>query len=410
MSDLAFSRRDLLRIACASAAVAWLPGVLGAAEPAPVAGPDMDWKRALVLIELRGGNDGLNTVIPFTDPLYAKYRPKLGVPADQVVKLDGRYGLHPSLAALAPAWKDRDLGLVLGLGYPYPNRSHFRGIDIWNAATRHDEFGADGWITRIFAKSASRAQADLLADGVVFGYSDTVGHAGQGPLFGNDMRLLVMNSPEEYLQRARDVKPSAEPAHHTGALDHVLAVRRDIASSVDRLGAIQGKAPALKTVFPGTGLGNQLAMTARLIASGAAVPVWKLVIDGFDTHAGQGRRHADLLKTLGDALAAFRLALQESGQWDNVLVATYSEFGRRVEENASGGTDHGTAAPHFVLGGRIKGGFHGTNPALDKLDGGDLAFTTDYRRLYASIAEEWWRSKSPFMSQKGMQPLGIIKA
>ncbi|MBA3686802.1 MAG: DUF1501 domain-containing protein [Planctomycetes bacterium] len=408
MNDFRFSRRDLLRIAAASAVAAMIPGSLSAADPEVTPGPEFDWKRALVLIELRGGNDGLNTVIPWTDPLYAKYRPRLAIPGDQIVKADA-YGLHPSLAALGQGWKDQDMAVVLGLGYPNPNRSHFRSIDIWNAATKADELGTEGWIARVFAKSTSRPDAGLLADGVVWGYSDTVGHGGQGPLFGNDMRLLVMNSPEEFVQRARGVKAAPSVEHSTKALEHVLAVRRDIASTVDRLAQIQGKAPQIKTPFPDSGLGNHLKMTARLIAAGAAVPVWKLSIDGFDTHAGQRDNHARLLKTVGDAIAAFRLAMQEIGQWDQVVVATYSEFGRRVEENASGGTDHGTSAPHFVLGGKVRGGYHGTYPALDKLEHGDLPFSTDYRRLYASFAEEWWGFKQPFMSQKSHKPLGLFR-
>lgn len=409
------TRRDMLRLSAAAAigsvAPGWLMGRAFAGDPETPPAPSIDFRRTIVLIELRGGNDGLNTVVPFTDAAYKRLRPNLALGGDRVAPLSRDLGLHFGLKALAPAWKEGDLGVLLGLGYPEPNRSHFRSIDIWNSAAKYDELGSDGWLARTLSRVEVRKHADLMADGVVLGYSDTVGHAGLGPLAGQPLRLLVMDSPQEYIERAKGVVATTITAPATSALGQLLATRNDIAATVQRLGDLDKTAPAFTVKFPDTGLGKHLQLAARLIAAEANVPVWKLTLDGFDTHAGQLKRHAELMTTLGDAIAAFRAALIEAKLWDRTLVMTYSEFGRRVEENASQGTDHGTAAAHFVLGGKVKGGIHGQHPDLRRLEGGDLVYTTDFRSVFRSIAQDWWGYKAPFLSDTKIQPIkGLIRA
>lgn len=406
------TRRELLQLTTTATLGSVLPGWLSAAEPPAAPAPSIDFRRTVLLIELRGGNDGLNTVVPFADPAYRRLRPNLALGAEQIVPLTREIGLHRSLKSLAPAWKDGDLAVVQGLGYPQPNRSHFRGIDIWNAASKATELGSDGWIARILAQVAVRQHADLLADGVVLGYGDTVGHAGLGPLAGPPLRLLVMDSPQEYLERAQGVT-ALPPAPQTAGptLSHLLATRNDITATVQRLGELEKSAPRFTHAFPDSGLGRHLHLAARLIAAEADVPVWKLTLDGFDTHAGQLNRHAELLAVLGDAIAAFRAAMVEAKLWDRVLLVTYSEFGRRAEENASQGTDHGTAAPHLLLGGKVIGGLHGHHPDLRRLEHGDLIHTTDFRSLYRSIAEDWWGYRAPFLSDAKIPPLkGLIRS
>jgi len=401
-------RRDLLTLALGSLAVAALPRWASSAESPtgpslPV--PTIDFRRSLVLIELRGGNDGLNTVIPFADAAYARARPTIAIPPEQVLRLDRELGLHPAFAPLLPAWKERELGVVLGVGYPQPNRSHFRGIDIWNSGSAAGEQAIDGWLARLLHGVTTRAYADLLADAVIFGYGATVAHGGFGPLSGQALRTLVMDSPAEYIARAKGAAAPADAATAGSALDHVLGVQRDIASTVERLSAVEQEPARFTTEFPKTNLGRQLGMTAKLIAAEAGVPVWKLTIDGFDTHADQSKRHAELLGELVGALAAFRAALIEAKMWDRVAVMTYSEFGRRVDENASKGTDHGTAAPHLMLGGKVTGGWHGKQPDLKRLDDGDLVHTTDFRAIYRSIAQDWWGYRGEFLSDKAIKPL-----
>ena len=407
-------RRDLLTLALGSLVATALPSWAFAADAAPgplVPVPTIDWRRCLVLIELRGGNDGLNTVIPFANPAYARARPTIAIGPERVLRLDRELGLHPALAPLLPAWKERELGIVLGVGYPQPNRSHFRGIDIWNSGSAANELAADGWLARLLHGVATRADADLLADAVILGYGTTIAHGGFGPLAGRDLRTVVMDSPAEYIARAKGVAPPAVAAKAGSALDLVLGVQRDIASTVERLSAVEQAPPRFTTEFPMTTLGRQLGMTAKLIAADAGVPVWKLTLDGFDTHADQPRRHEELLGELAGALAAFRSALTEAKRWDGVAVMTYSEFGRRVEENASKGTDHGTAAPHLLLGGKVAGGWHGKQPDLKRLDDGDLVHIIDFRAVYRAIAQDWLGFRGEFLSDKAVKPLaGLFRA
>lgn len=408
-------RRDFLRLGSATAASLLFPEFLGrlaaaeggrGAAEAPAA---IDWDKTVVLLELRGGNDGLNTIVPFADAAYYRARPKIAIPADKALALTKELGAHPALASLAPSWKDGEMAIALGLGYQQPNRSHFRGIDIWQSASSSNELLGDGWIARILDQVADSAPPDLLAHGIVFGYNDTVGYQGFGPLYGHELRNIIMNSADEFIRRARKVDKPAE-RQGNAALKHLLATQEDISKTADRMQEFQSKAPALQGAFPGSNLSRGLQGIGRLLAAGAKVPVFKVTLDGFDTHAGQLERHESLLRDFADSVAAFREAMKAAGCWDRILLMTYSEFGRRVYENDSKGTDHGTAAPHFILGGKIKGGFYGRPPSLTDLDDGDLIHTTDYRAMYKTVAQDWWGYKDAFFSQKGVKSLGFIRA
>jgi uncharacterized protein (DUF1501 family) len=384
------------------------PSLLRAADPAEKeGGATLNWAKCLVLIELSGGNDGLNTVVPYADPDYYKLRKNIGIPETDVVKLDKAFGLHPALKALETSWKEGDLAIALGLGYPNPNRSHFRGIDIWNAGSKSDEMQADGWLARILYGAQASTPSDLLAHSISLGYSAAYG--GGGALYGHQLNRLTMERPDEFVRRAKRIpKPSDQVPNP--AVAHILHVQNDINATADRLEALYRKAPNLSG-FPGTGLGSHLQVAAKLIAAGITCPVFKTTVGGYDTHAGQKASHINLLGELGNALGAFRDALKTvPGAWERTLVMTYSEFGRRAGENDSGGTDHGTAAPHLLMGGAIKGGFYGKQPSLTQLDYGDLMFTTDYRQVYQTIGQSWFNYQKPFLSEKGFKPLPIFKS
>ena len=409
-------RRELLKLGGVSVAGLFAPSLLasslGAADPKvdKDAPGTLNYERTLVLIELRGGNDGLNTVVPFSDPDYYKLRKSIGIPEAEVVKLDKQFGLHPALKPLESAWKDGDLAIVHGLGYPNPNRSHFRGIDIWNGGTKNDEMARDGWLGRIVAQARGSAPSDCLADGIMLGYAESVAYGGAGPMFANGLRTITMDGPEDFVRRAKRIPKPGEGSGNA-AIAHVLKVQADINSTADRMETLWRKAPNLPGQF-GNGLGGHLKVAGRLIAGGALCPFYKVTIAGFDTHAGQKTAQQNLLANLGQAMAAFREGLKSvPGAWERTLVMTYSEFGRTASENDSGGTDHGTAAPHFVMGGKVKGGHHGKPVSLTQLDYGDLAFTTDYRSLYTSVAQQWFGYQRPFLSEKKIQPLsGLINA
>jgi uncharacterized protein (DUF1501 family) len=360
------------------AAAAALPFAGAGAFARAAAAPE---RKLLVLVELRGGNDGLNTVIPYASPAYAALRPRLAIDRDQVVKLTPEVGLHPSLAKLAPLWESRHLAIVQGLGYPDPNLSHFRSIEIWDTASRSDEYLEAGWLARAFARSPS--PAGFAADGVV------VGMGGMGPLAGPGVRAIALASPEQFLRNARLARGEGEPRN--AALAHILRVERDVLSSAQRLHAHK----AFTASFPQGPFGNAIATAAQLAANEAGISVVRLSLDGFDTHAYQLATHQNLLRILADGLAALRDALVEAGKWDSTVVATYAEFGRRPRENHTGGTDHGTANAHFVLGGKVRGGLYGAAPALDRLDGGgNLPFGVDFRSYYATFLERHWQVAS----------------
>jgi len=352
-------------------------------------------RKLLVLVELKGGNDGLNTVIPYSDPLYAQLRPRLAIPREQVVQLTERAGLHPSLAPLRALWDKRELAIVQGVGYPQPNLSHFRSIEIWDTASASDEYLDEGWLARAFAVSPS--PGDFAADGVV------VGPNALGPLTGNRVRAISLTNPDQFLRNAklaRDVGDSRNPA-----LEHILRVERDITLSSERLQA--GRKFA--TDFPKNPFGNSVNTAAQLAGNQAGIAVVRLTLGSFDTHANQLGTQGNLLKQLGEGLAALREALVEIGRWDSTVIATYAEFGRRPKENQSGGTDHGTASAHFVLGGSVKGGLYGAAPALDRLDGnGNLPFAVDFRGYYATFLDRWWGIDSKAVLNGRYATLAIV--
>lgn len=361
------NRREFLAAAgAATASVMW-------ATPARAA--RTGYGNVLILVELQGGNDGLNTVIPFADPAYYALRPRLAIPREQVIALDAANGLHPSLQPLLASWQARELAIVQGVGYPDANLSHFRSIEIWETASRSNEYLPDGWLARTF--KAAPAPREFAADGVVVG-------SGMGP-FAGGARTVAINNPEQFQRQARMVQPVA--ATGSGALAHILKVERDVAQAATGLSAGHGFA----TAFPAGAFGNAVRTAAQVIAAQPGVAAVKIGLGSFDTHRGQLATHARLLKDLADGLLALKSALVELQRWDSALVLTYSEFGRRPAENGSGGTDHGTAGVHFALGGRVRGGFYGAAPALTRLDGaGNVAHVVDFRDLYATVLGNWW--------------------
>lgn len=369
-------RRDFLLAGSASAAFTLLaPQVFAQARAA-------GWRadRTLVLIELAGGNDGLNTVVPYADPAYQRLRPGIAIKRESIVQLDEKLGLHPSLAPLADAWKAGELAIVQGVGYENPNRSHFRSIDIWDTASGSNRFLTEGWVTRVIG--SSRRAAERLADAVVLG-------GGTGPVTGTGLRAVSMPDPQRFLRQAEGMQ-AAEARPLNPALAHLVKVQREVQDTAKELREVLARAPEVRGEFPNGPFAQQMRVAARLINAKAVVPVVKLALGGFDTHANQPGQHGNLLRQLGESLAAFRKALTEAGRWNDVLVMTYSEFGRRAAQNGSNGTDHGTAAPHFILGAKVKGGLHGPAPNLADLANGDLKHAIDYRSLYATAAQTWW--------------------
>jgi uncharacterized protein (DUF1501 family) len=351
--------------------------------------------RILLLVELKGGNDGLNTVVPYANPEYERLRGRLAIPRDQVVTLTEQAGLHPSLEKLMPTWRDGKLAIVQGVGYPQPNLSHFRSIEIWDTASKSDEYLEEGWLARAFVESPS--PAEFASDGVAIGTADL------GPLAGSRIRSIALTDPERFLRSARLARPEGEGRN--AALRHILKVENDVQVSARRI------APGREftAAFPNGPFGNAAKVAAQLAGNPAGVAAIRLSLTGFDTHSNQLNGHANLLRQVGEGLAALRSALEESERWDKTIVATYSEFGRRPRANQSNGTDHGTAGVQLVMGGQVKGGLYGPAPALDRLDGnGNLPFAVDFRAYYATFLDRWWGIDSRWVLAGRYTPLDFI--
>jgi uncharacterized protein (DUF1501 family) len=383
-SSLSLAALALADVASATAAFGASPSV------AP-------YGKLLVLIELKGGNDGLNTVVPFDDAAYYALRPKLAVARDAVVQLSLGAGLHPALAPLLPLWRSRELAILQGVGYPEPNLSHFRSIEIWDTASASDLYLQDGWLTRTFA-GAPPPRA-FAADGVIIGSSDL------GPLAGAGTRAVALANTDQFLRRARLASPAGTA--HNKAFEHILKVEADIVQAATHLDARH----SFQTEFPSDGFGNAIRTACQVIANPAGVAVVRVTLAGFDTHSGQAATQARLLGELAHGIVALRSALVEIGRWDDTLVLTYAEFGRRPRENLSNGTDHGTANVQFALGGRVAGGFYGEQPRLDRLTGdGNTGYALDFRSVYATVLERWWGLRAEPIVGGRFAPVPFIKA
>ncbi|MEM9786394.1 MAG: DUF1501 domain-containing protein [Pseudomonadota bacterium] len=395
MTDLSLSRRRLLSALGTGAAalpLLSLPGFVKAAGQSVPAG------NILVLVELAGGNDGLNTVVPVTDPRYRHLRPEIGLSAADMISLDAETGLHAAMRSMAAFWDQGEMQIVEGVGYPNPNRSHFRSIEIWNAGQGADSTEQRGWVSSVFAGTTGEADVNDAA-GLVLG-------GDMGPLDGAG-RFSAMRDTDtffETLDHLPGMQHAVRPAPARSPLEHVLATY-DSAQVTGE--AIRRKLEASKERrwrFPESALGEQLRTAARLLDAGVQVPVLKVVQDGYDTHDAQPDTHAYLLTDLSEAIDAFAKAMRDIGLWNHVTIVTYSEFGRTARENASGGTDHGTAAPVFVVGGQVAGGLGGQRPSLEQLEDGEMIFTTDYRSLYGAILQDLWGIAHDDFGKIGQSP------
>ncbi|MBK5963391.1 hypothetical protein CCR95_04615 [Thiocystis minor] len=371
-------RRTFLQVSLAAGTLGWvLPAWSQTARPRD--------SRLLILIALQGGNDGLNTLIPFADPNYRALRPNLAIHRDQIVKLTEQEGLHPQLAPLLKIWDARELALVRGLGYPAPNLSHFRSMDIWETASGSDEYLASGWLDRAFA-AHPRAGAGHI-DGLVVGGDEA------GALRGGHASVITLANLAQFQRQVQRLGAPLSASPAPPSLRHLVELENGIRRAAGQLQSGQ----RLQTAFPDSPFGRSIRTACEIIANRSRIglSMVHLSLGGFDTHVQQGPTQARRLKELAAGLLSLRNALQELDAWNDSLILTYSEFGRRPQQNANGGTDHGTASVQFVLGGRVKGGLHGTAPNLADLDGnGNPRHTLDFRSLYATVLERWWGMES----------------
>ena len=358
--------------------------------------------RILVLVELKGGNDGLNTVVPYTDNAYYQMRPVIGIKPDEVIRLDAKTGLHPELKPLLALWEKGELGIVQGVGYPQPNLSHFRSIEIWETASKSTEYLSDGWAARAL-KAGLAARRNFTAEGVLIGGGEAGALAGA--------RAVSLNNPEAFVNQSKFAHGMESPlVRGNTALTHLMQVEGDINQAAQGL---RGEKYNFSTQFPAGAFGNGVRAAAQVLASQqgkAGVPVITLTLGSFDTHQNQLGSHANLLKQLAEGMLALKSALTELDAWDRTLVMTFSEFGRRARQNNSNGTDHGTVAPHFVAGGAVRGGLYGQPPDLTRLDATQNAlYSTDFRQLYATVAKDWWGVNPEAVTRGNFETLKFLR-
>jgi uncharacterized protein (DUF1501 family) len=392
------TRRDFLKTSTLLGFGATVPTFLGrTALAAPNADKPGAKDTVLVVVQLTGGNDGLNTVVPFTNADYYKQRPTIAIAKDQVKKLTDDIGLHPAMGALAKLYTDESaVCVVQGVGYPNPSQSHFRSMDVWHAASTAETL-TEGWLGNALKKQ--NVAAFHLASG---------NEAAPLALAGAPARVPSITSLDDFKLKTAGVT-GADAAAQKGVitavadaakqpmtsqpnlLDFVSRTQTTTYASSEKLASI-GKNYAPKVPYPTSALANKLKLAAQLIDAGIGARLFYVSIDGFDTHAGQGGSagaHANLLTQVSDAISAFYRDLAGRGHKERLCVMTFSEFGRRAYENGSKGTDHGAGAPMFLVGGNVKSGIVGKQPALTGLKDGNLVHDTDFRQVYAAVLDKW---------------------
>jgi uncharacterized protein (DUF1501 family) len=352
--------------------------------------------RILVLVQMAGGNDGLNTVIPHGDPEYYKARPGIGIAKPNVLKIDDALGFHPQMTGFKELYDEGRLAIVQGIGYPNPDRSHFRSMDIWHSARPDADYTQDGWLgrgldltveqhagaMRAMALGTNRLPLALLSSKVnVPSISNLAGYhleLGAGPEANRKLQRRLMG---EIAERQSSLSGLGAAAAN---LDFLRKTAVTAFSSADKLKEVTASyKPAVP--YPTNGLGEKLKVVAQIIAGDLGTRVIFVSLDGFDTHAQQAGSHQALLAELSSAVRAFFQDLKGHSLDERVVLATFSEFGRRVKENGSLGTDHGAASQVFIAGPSVKGGLHGKHPSLTDLVEGDLKFHTDFRSVYATL-------------------------
>ncbi|WP_425617255.1 DUF1501 domain-containing protein [Anatilimnocola sp. NA78] len=399
------TRRQFLADAAATTATA---GLVSLASSTPLfllqsaaSGAEQKGENILVVVQLTGGNDGLNTVIPYKDERYRRSRPSLAQDASSLIKLKDDLALHASLRGFGKIWEAGQLAIVQGVGYPNPNRSHFESMDIWHTATLKQTDRTSGWLGRTFDQLRVAGTTELSSPAMHLG-----GDVQPLALASRDVPTPSISSLAQFkLQTGKSeterqaVEAAMTTARSSGNdLLNFVTTRSTAAVKLSNRLQEATKEYSTSVQYPASSLAEKLKQVAQLIDAGLGTRVYYVTLDGFDTHSDQAVAHANLLQQLGDALAAFQEDLKLHGHDGRVASLVFSEFGRRVQENSSRGTDHGAAAPVFLLGTKIKPGLIGKHPDLGDLDDGDLKYHTDFRSVYASLLTNWlhWPVKAAF--------------
>lgn len=368
------NRRDFLKTTALAGTTLMVPNLFRFSTPLSYAG------KRLVVVQLSGGNDWLNTVIPYRNDIYYKSRPKLAISPHEVASLNDEIGLHPSLGSLHELYDNGELSVFQGVGYPEPNRSHFRSMDIWHTATDGKSHSDQGWLGRWSQNSPINFPSLEISDSLSLAMK-----ASEGKSLAIANLNGIKRIKEDRLLQA--MAHSQKHDHDMASYLYKTATR--VTEGAEYLSSLI-KSDSKNGGYPSNSLGGDLRIVSNLISSGAETRVYYTSLSGFDTHANQRGTQERLLKHVSESLKSFRNDLKKDNLWDDTLVMVFSEFGRRVAQNAGGGTDHGTAGNLLLLGGGLKKpGLRGELPSLQNLDQGDLIYHTDFREIYAGILHYW---------------------
>ena len=362
--------------------------------------------RILVVIQLAGGNDGLNTVVPYADDLYYQARPTLAIPADQVLRVTDQLGLHPGLAPIHGLFGEGRLRLIQSVGYPNPNRSHFRSMEIWESGDPNDAAPQTGWLGRYLDAACSGCDTPAMTLTSPLPQSLWSDHVPV-PSLTNLESILQYGAGRTERTRRLDALKSLYAIPLDAPIEEAVRGRGlNALTAAEQLQAYLGQFETIGA-YPDAQIGQRLRSVAQLIGGGLGSHIYFVSHGGFDTHSGQSGQHENLLLQLADAIAAFQIDLVAMGRDRDVLVMTFSEFGRRIQENGSRGTDHGAAAPLFLLGPSV-GGVTGNSPQLALDSQADVPFGVDFRNVYASVISEWLGADPVPVVGPDHPPLGIL--
>ncbi|MEP7106582.1 MAG: DUF1501 domain-containing protein [Ferruginibacter sp.] len=393
-------RKEFLQIGSLATASLMVPQFLRAFERPLMVPPG---NKVLVVIQFSGGNDGLNTVIPIQNDIYYNARPRLGILKDKALPLTGEVGLNPALKAFKGLFDQGDMAILNSVGYPNPDRSHFRSMDIWHSASNSNEYVNTGWIGRYLdarCKGCDRPTQAVEIDDIV---SLALKGENNNGLAFKDPRKLYSISNEKYF---KDINAD----HHSGdeTTDYLYKTLGDTLSSADYIYQ-QSKLHPTAEPYPGTTLGKDLKIIASLILSDINTKIYYVSLGSFDTHVNQENQQKKLFTELNDAVQAFTTDLKKNNRFEDVLMMTFSEFGRRVTQNASGGTDHGTANNMFFISGGLKEkGLLNPMPDLSDLDDGDLKHKVDFKDVYATVLNKWLNADDKMILGKQYSYLDFI--
>ncbi len=382
-------RRDFLKTGSLATASLWMPKFLKAVEYPGALTPN---GKVLVILQFSGGNDGLNTVVPVRNDIYYKERPRLGIKREETLALGDEAGLHPALTSLKNLYDDGGLAILNSVGYPNPDRSHFRSMDIWHSASPASEYWQSGWLGRYLdAQCSGGGNRKGGCSSAALEIDDTLSLA----LKGENAKGLALQNPKKLFEAARSPYFTAYAEAHGATqsdempVDYLYKTMAETISSADYLFEQSRRKPTV-AAYPDNELGKSLKTVASLILSDTDTAVYYVSIGSFDTHINQGAQQKRLFEQISSAMEVFSRDMKANGKWNDILVATFSEFGRRVSQNASGGTDHGTANQMFFMGGALKQkGLLNSLPDLADLDDGDLKFRVDFRQVYATLLNNW---------------------